>query len=199
MGAALPGVAMLQQWVGRISSQRPTVSEQVLLDIKHQAPVMCNTKLIYLALYCVYVAKLGGGQCCSGNLSESGAALCLTQPVPVAPANAPQRTAEPLRQGDGTSEKIWVRKDKKQGNIGERQSFKHQGKKKGGGAPGTEQRFACRPWGGPHWSRYPHSSHAGALQSRWICPERAAAGGEAPQRSRSSVWRKERQKEDVRD
>lgn len=130
MGAALPGVAMLQQWVGRISSQRPTVSDQVLLDIKHQALVMCNIKLIYLALYWVYVAKLGGGQCCSGSLSESGAALCLTQPVPVAPANAPQRTAKPLRQGDGTSEKIWVRKDKKQGKIGERQSFKHQGKKR---------------------------------------------------------------------
>lgn len=198
MGAALPGVAMLQQWVGRISSQRPTVSDQVLLDIKHQALVMCNIKLIYLALYWVYVAKLGGGQCCSGSLSESGAALCLTQPVPVAPANAPQRTAEPLRQGDGTSEKIWVRKDKKQGKIGERQSFKHQGKKRRRcfrhGA-----KISLQALGRTHWSRYPHSSHAGALPSRWMCPKRAAAGGEAPQRSRSSVWRKERQKEAVRD
>lgn len=131
---------------------------------------MCNIKLIYLALYWVYVAKLGGGQCCSGSLSESGAALCLTQPVPVAPANAQQRTAEPLKQGDGTSEKIWVRKDKKQGKIGERQSFKHQGKKKGGGAPGTEQRFPCRPWGGPSAA----GIHTPAMQ------EPFRAGGCAP-------------------
>lgn len=76
-------LAMLQQWEGRISSQHPTVSDQILLDITHDNGLMFNIKLIYLASYWVYVAKLGGGQCCSGSRSEAGAALCLTQPVPV--------------------------------------------------------------------------------------------------------------------